>query len=215
MPRKNTAPVTERTPRSFWFDPRFAIGVCLILASVVGVLWIVSNADRTVQVLSAAGPLSPGDRVAAADFGVQSVRLGSAGDKYLTRSDVPKAGVVVTRAVAAGELVPLSAVGSVEGLDVASVVVGVHGELPQAVAAGTVVDLWSAHETEQHGVFGAPAVLVSSATVVRVITPDGLVAGSTQSVELLVSRSKTASVLEAVANQDAMSVVPVSLPAKG
>jgi hypothetical protein len=82
------------------------------------------------------------------------------------------------------------------------------------VSAGTVVDLWSAHETE-HGVFGPPAVLVGSATVVRVITPDGLVAGTTRSVELLVSRSKTASVLEAVANQDAMSVVPVALPAKG
>ena len=214
MPRKNPAPTPERAPRSFWFDPRFAIGVCLILASVLGVLWIVSTADRTVEVLSAAGPLSPGDRVAAVDFGVQSVRLGSAGGKYLTRSDVPKAGVVVTRAVAAGELVPLSAVGSVDGLSVASVVVTVHGELPQSVSAGTVVDLWSAHETE-HGVFGPPAVLVGSATVVRVITPDGLVAGTTHSVELLVSRSKTASVLEAVANQDAMSVVPVALPAKG
>jgi hypothetical protein len=214
MPRKNSAAATERTPRSFWFDPRFAIGVCLILASVLGVLWIVSSADRTVQVLSASGPLSPGDRVAAADFGVQSVRLGSAGGKYLTRADVPEAGVVVTRAIAAGELIPLSAVGSVDGLDVASVVVGVHGQLPQSVAAGTVVDLWAARQAE-HGVFGPPAVLVESATVVRVITPDSLVAGTTQSVELLVSRSKTASVLEAVANQDALSVVPVSLPAKG
>lgn len=214
MPHKSTATAAERTPRSFWFDPRFAVGICLILASVFGVLWIVSTADRTVEVLSAAGPLSPGDRVAAADFGVQSVRLGSADGKYLTRSDVPKAGVVVTRAVAAGELIPLSAVGSVAGLSVASVVVSVHGELPQSVAAGTVVDLWSAHEME-HGVFGPPAVLVDSATVVRVISPDGLVAGTAHSVELLVSRSKTAAVLEAVANQDAMSVVPVALPAKG
>ena len=145
---------------------------------------------------------------------MQSVRLGSADGKYLTRSDVPKAGVVVTRAVAAGELIPLSAVGSVAGLSVASVVVSVHGELPQSVSAGTVVDLWSAHEME-HGVFGPPAVLVDSATVVRVISPDGLVAGNGHSVELLVSRSKTAAVLEAVANQDAMSVVPVALPAKG
>ncbi|MEO7006835.1 MAG: SAF domain-containing protein [Terrimesophilobacter sp.] len=214
MSRKNPATATERTPRSFWFDPRFAVGVGLVFASVLGVLWIVSTADRTVEVLSAAGPLSPGDRISAADFGVQSVRLGSAGGKYLTRSDVPAAGVVVTRAVAAGELIPLSAVGSVDGLSVASVVVSVHGELPQSVAAGTVVDLWSAHEAE-HGVFGPPAVLVDSATVVRVIAPNGLVTGSTRSVELLVSRSKTATVLEAVANEDAMSVVPVTLPAKG
>ena len=56
--------------------------------------------------------------------------------------------------------------GSLDGLS--SVVVGVHGELPQSVAAGTVVDRRSAPETEQHGVFGPPAVLVASATVVRV-----------------------------------------------
>jgi hypothetical protein len=205
---------TERTPRSFWFDPRFGIGVALVLASVLGVLWIVSTADHTVSVYSASAELSPGQRIHASDLVVQSVRLGGVGDKYLTRSDVPDAGLVVTRSVAAGELVPVSAVGAAAGVDIASVVVNVRGQLPQSVVSGTVVDLWSARATEQ-GAFGPPSVLVASATVVRVVEPDGFVAGGGQSVELLVSRSKTASVLEAAANQDAMSLVPVALPVRG
>lgn len=211
MSRDKTARRGERPPRSFWFDPRFGIGIGLVVVSVLAVLGIVSSADRTIDVYSAAAALSPGDRIGAADLAVRSVRLGSVADRYLTASDLPAAGLVVTRPVAAGELVPRSAVGSVAGVRVASVVVSVRGELPQSVAAGTVVDLWAAHEVE-HGVFGPPVVLVDAATVVRVIKPDGLVTGAAEGVELLVTRSKTASVLEAVANQDAMSLVPVSLP---
>jgi hypothetical protein len=59
-------------------------------------------------------------------------------------------------------------------------------------------------------------VIVSGATVVRVIESDGLVASDdAASLELLVPRLRIARVLEAVANDDAMSIVPASIPAKG
>lgn len=205
----------ERKHRSFWFDPRFAIGIALVVVSVLGVLGLVSAADRTLQVYAAASPLSPGDRVDAADLVMHSVRLGEMGKKYLTRADLPKDGLVVTRPVAAGELVPASAVGTSAGLRVTSVVITVQGPLSRSVAAGAVVDLWSAREVE-HGVFGPPSVLVASATVVRVIESDGLVSGgNAQGVEVLVPRAQTASVLDAIVNQNTISLVPVSLPVKG
>ena len=97
MPHGKAARQGERTPRSFWFDPRFGIGVALVLASILGVLWIVSTAERTVSVYSASAQLSPGQRIHASDLEVESVRLGAAGDKYLTRSDVPDAGLLVPR----------------------------------------------------------------------------------------------------------------------
>jgi hypothetical protein len=200
---------------TFWFDPRFAIGLALVVASVGGVLWVVSAADASVQVLAARSALSPGDRIGAGDLVSQSVRLGQSSAKYLTTADLPGAGLVVTRAVSAGELVPASAVGNAAGLRVASVVVTVRGELPKSIAAGTVVDLWSGVEGE-NGEFGAPSVLVSSATVVRLIEADGIIAdGSSGSVELLIPRPKTARVLESIANADAISLVPVSIPVKG
>jgi hypothetical protein len=52
---------------------------------------------------------------------------------------------------------------------------------------------------------------VSSAIVVRIIEQKNLVATSGASVELLVPKADTASVLDAIANGAALSVVPVDL----
>lgn len=203
----------ERTPRSFWFDPRFAIGVVLVVASVAGVLVIVASADKTVTVYAARSVLSVGDRIGPDDLVERSVRLGTVTDKYLGGGGIPADGLVVTRTIAEGELVPTSAVGSTAGERVASVVVTVNSRLPKAVAAGSVVDVWAAREGDS-GQFGPPSVLVPSATVVQIIEADGIIAGADAvSVELLVPRSRTARMLEALANSDALSLVPVNLPA--
>ena len=201
----------ERHPRSFWFDPRFAIGLGLVIASVVGVYAIVVGTDTTVAVYAASSQLSPGDHVLASDLTTARVRLGEASGNYLGPSDVPSAGVVVTREVAAGELVPRTAVGDVSSLRVASVVVTIAGQLPQSVGPGSVVDVWSAEEGDR-SVFGPPSVLVGSATVVRIAETSGLISERGKSVEVLVPRDKVARVLEAVANGDAVSLVPVSIP---
>lgn len=204
-----------RPPRAFWFDPRFIIGIALVVLSVAGVSAVVAVADTTVRVYAARSSLSPGDRVNADDFDARSVRLGSLGDKYLEAGDIPQAGFVVTRAVSAGELVPVSAVGDVAATRLASIVVSVNGELARSIGEGSMVDLWSARKTD-NSVFGPPSVLVSSATVVRVIAKSGVIADrASQSVEVLVPRSKTASVLEALANADSLSLVPSSIPVRG
>jgi hypothetical protein len=94
-------------------------------------------------------------------------------------------------------------------------VVPIEGQLARDLGPGSIVDVWAAAAVGT-GTFAAPTVLVSSATVVRVITPDGLVGTARgSSVELLVPRSTTARVLEAVANAAAIALVPSSLPAGG
>ena len=207
-------PASERPPRSFWFDPRFAIGIGLVAVSVIGVLAIVATSDTSVQVLSAKAALSPGDRVDRSDLESRSVRLGTVEAKYLAQADVPVNGFVVTRAVSAGELVPRSALGTLAGVTVASIVVQVNGELPQSVGAGSVVDLWSARQVDNNS-FGPPAVLVPSATIVRVIRQEGIISNSgRQSVEILVPRTRTAALLEALANSDSISLVPTGIPVK-
>ncbi|MGO4692515.1 hypothetical protein [Glaciibacter sp. 2TAF33] len=201
-----------RTRRGFWFDPRFAIGLVLVVASVVGVWAIVASADRSVAVYAARDALSIGDRVVAADLTMTRVRLDSAGRLYVTPQRMPSDGLVVTRAVAAGELVPVSAVGTQAGASVTSVVVAVKSKLAGSLGPGSVVDVWGARETGQ-GQFGPPAVIVGSASVVRVIESTGLIAdGTGQSVEILVPKAKVATVLEAIANQDAIALVPVNAP---
>lgn len=215
MKSSSTAVPKERKPRSFWFDPRLAIGFALVVVSVLGVLAIVASADSSVQVFAARSTLVPGDRIDAGDLQAKSVRLGDLDAKYLAAGDIPAEGLVVTRAVSTGELVPVSAVGDRSGLRVASVVVAVQGSLPKSVTAGAVIDVWSASRSDDRS-YGPPSILASSATVVRVIAPSGMVsAQSGDSVELLVPRGKVARVLQAIANKDAISLVPENLPAKG
>ncbi|GAA3735844.1 hypothetical protein GCM10022239_09870 [Leifsonia bigeumensis] len=204
-------PARQRRP--FRFDPRLAIGVVMVVASVVGVYAVVVAADRSVLVYAATSTVNPGDRIYIDDLQPTSVRLGEAAGRYLLPEDVPAEGLLVTRSVAAGELVPASAVGSAASIRFASVVASVSGRLSKAIAPGAVVDVWSAVETD-HGVFGPPVVLVGSATIVRVVDAGGLIAdGGGEGVEVLVPRDRIARVLEATANGDAVSLVPVSIPA--
>src|SRR5690554_1035026 len=202
----------ERSPRTFWFDPRFVIGIVLVVASVGGVLLVVSAADKTTTVYAARAALSVGDHIDRADLTEHSVRLGTATDRYLTADKVPAEGLIVTRTIAVGELVPMAAVGNTAGKRLSSIVITVGSKLPAAVDAGSVVDVWASREGDS-GAFGPPSVLIPSATVVRVVETEGIIAGAgAVSVELLVPRSRTARMLEALANADALSLVPVNLP---
>jgi len=200
----------QRTHRRFFFDPRFAIGVVLVVASIVGVYAIVQTADRTSEVYAARAPLVAGERVDSGDLVVRSVRLGPADRLYLANGAIPAGGGVVTRSVAAGELVPVSAIGSAAADDETNVVLRVRGDLAASIGPGVDVDVWSASQTE-HERYEPPAVLVGGATVVRVIETDGLVAADDGlSVEVRVPRKKVAAVLEAIANSDVISLVPES-----
>ena len=99
-----------RAPRSFWIDPRFVVGVVLVLGSVIGVYAIVAAADRTTQVYVARDALIVGQTVDGDDLVATSVRLGDGADVYLAADGPPTDGLVMTRSVLAGEMIPASAV---------------------------------------------------------------------------------------------------------
>jgi hypothetical protein len=217
---------SQQRRRSFWIDPRFVVGIVLVVVSVLGVDALVNAANASVNVLAARSALTPGERVHATDLVPTSVRVGRTAGLYLQAADVPSAGVVVTRAVAAGELVPHSAIGSEAGTLLTSVVVSVDGALAASIAPGSRVDLWASQPADAAdtgadgtapadggaGAYAAPTVLVSSAIVVRLVDQKNLVASNGSSVELLVPKSDTASVLDAIANGAVLNVLPVDLP---
>jgi hypothetical protein len=210
----STRPRTAVRVRRFWFDPRFAIGLLLIAASVAGVVGIVGAADSSVQVYAARDSLAPGDSIRSSDLVTTGVRLDGAGDLYLVPGDVPEGGLVATRAIARGELVPAAAVGATSGTRLASVVIAVQGELAESVGPGSTVDVWAARQTGTGG-FEPPVVVAPSSSVVRLVESEGFVVDREQvSVEVLVPRSRVARLLEAVANDDAVSIVSTSLPGR-
>ncbi len=213
--QQNPAPTADRRRRSFWIDPRFAIGLLFVAVSVAGVVALVAAVDSSITVLAARSSLTPGERVLAADLIATEVRVGRADELYLTSVDIPAEGLVVTRPISAGELVPASAVGTTEGLQQTSVVLPIGTGLPVSVVAGARIEVWSAR-ARAAGDFEEPVVIVPTALVVRLIEQEGLIASDRgASVEVLVPHSAIARVLEALANDAAVSIVPVDLPLRG
>jgi hypothetical protein len=201
-------PLAARRRRAL--DPRILIGVALIVASALGTTALVGALTRTVVVYRADGPIVAGDRVTAGTLAPATVRLGDAAGLYLSGA-LPEAGLVATRPIAAGEIVPRSAVGSDVAVHSATVVVDLASPLAAGVAVGSTVDLWSAAKTDPtENRYAAPVVLVGDAVVSRVVAPGGLIAGSTKdSVELQVPRDEVAAVLAAQAGSARLSAVEI------
>jgi hypothetical protein len=137
------------------------------------------------------------------------VRLGQAAPAYL--AGAPRPHTVVTRSVAAGELIPVGALGAASAQRQTSVVISIAGELSAAVDVGGAVDVWSAAVAGQGAgapKFAAPRVLVPGATVVRVVRDSGLGASGGSAVEVRVPKDATAQLLESLANGDEISILP-------
>ncbi|AYG04309.1 hypothetical protein [Gryllotalpicola protaetiae] len=206
-----SSPSPAPRPRPAWREPRFLLGLVLVVASVAGVAGLVAASDRSVEVYAARHALAAGDEVAAGDLVGVRVRLGKTASAYLHAA--PQPDTVVTRTIAAGELVPVGALGAASAQRETSVVISVDGELPASVDVGSSVDVWSA-EASGAGAgagapkFKAPRVLVPSGTVVRVVRDSGLGAGGGVAVEVRLPKDSTAELLESLANGDDITVLP-------
>jgi hypothetical protein len=193
-------------PRAFWGDVRFLLGILLILASVAGVWFVVSAARQTVPVFAATRTIVPGQTVADGDVRVVDVALGALGPAYLTPEAMEK-GLVATRTIGEGELVPESAVGGASTPATTTVVLQSSVDVPASVEAGSVVEVWEAPMIER-GSYDTPRILVADATVVSVTRDDSVMGGGAASLEVVIPRADVAAVLEATAGESALSIVP-------
>ena len=203
-------PVRPR-PRAFWADARFFLGIVLVVASVAGVWLLVTASRQTVPVLAATRTIVPGEVVSADELRVVDVALGASETTYLP-PDALGDGLIATRTIGAGELVPAAAVGAAESARTTTVVIRSATDVPAAVTAGTVVEVWSAPAEEQ-GRHGIPSILIADATVVSVVQDDSMIGGGAASLELVIARSDVAATLAAIAAESALSVVPVTAAA--
>jgi hypothetical protein len=203
-----------------WRDARLLVGVLLVLVSVVAGALVVDRADRTVPVYAAARVLTPGTAVTQDDLTVVSVRLEGAGDRYLSAATDLAAGQVVLRTVAAGELVPRSALGARDQVDLRPVSVPVAAEVADPLGPGVLVDVWVAARDPARGstAFAAPRQVAVGAEVSGRSTRRGALGSSTAaSVQLLLTAALVPQVIEAVDNGSRITLVPVpaTLPRAG
>lgn len=160
-------PRARRLAAPRWRDTRLVGGVLLLLLSVALGAQLVGQARQTVPVLAAVRDLSPGAPLRPGDVTVSRVHLGGRADGYLSGGAPVPAGLVVTRPVAAGELVPRGAVaprGSTGPRRVVTVPVERY-HYPQGLAAGERVDVYVTPRAAP-GATPAPPELVVAATTV-------------------------------------------------
>lgn len=138
------SPPAARLTRPRWRDARLLGGVLLVLVSVVLGSRALAAADDSVAVWSLRSALAPGSTLDADDLSIVQVRLGAASGHYLGASGPSPVGWVVTRQLAAGELLPVDAVEAAGSADqLRSVTVAVERfHAPADLARGQRVDVY-------------------------------------------------------------------------
>src|SRR3954452_22084516 len=192
-PAPPTEPPAGPTPRRVrpprWLDLRLVLGVLLVLGSVLVGARVVTAADATVPVWSAAGDLAAGTVLAEDDLVSVSVRLDDVAGQYLATSTRP-AGRVLGRAVQAGELVPRSALEEATGLVQLALPVQA-GYVPPSLVRGQVVDVYAVADPAvgASAQTGGDVDLVVSGAPVQAVTGrgDGVLSASTTTVQVVVA----------------------------
>lgn len=202
-----TAPVMRlRRPR--WRDPRLIVGIVLVVASVLMGALLVSRLSETTPVLIAKGPIAPGDPLDAETLTTVELRLGDQQELYVGSLDAVPEGAVAGRAVQAGEMLPVSAVGQPEEVALRPVVIPVDASVAESVVPGATVELWHTSPAPQDGGSGEARLLVEEAIVRRVDEGSSLGMRS-MSVEVLVPQESVAEVLQVLAEEERLDVIGV------
>lgn len=196
-----------RARRSFFVDVRFLVGIVLVIASVAGVWMLVAASRQTTPMLQATTTIVVGESLDSGDFQVVEVGLGTVAEEYLAPQDL-EPGMIASRTLASGELVPTSSVTDADSARTTTIVIPSAAAIPAGVKAGTVVELWQAPLAEDGRSFEAPRILVADAVVSTVAEADGMLSQERTDVEVVIDRADVAAVLEAMTGGAAISLVP-------
>jgi hypothetical protein len=209
-------PVAARLRRARWLDPRLVGGVLLILLSVVVGSKVLANADERVQVWSVTRDLGADTRLAKADLAVRSVRLDGEAVRYVS-ADQHLEGLVLTRPVGGGELLPVGAVARKGSGDQRRVVVEVDRISAGGLDKGRVVDVYAVRDAVAGDDPPRPELVISGVTVAEDVKAGGSAFGGSASkagVALLVDGDSVSGLIDAMAHGDVYVVqVPSSADA--
>lgn len=202
---RENAPLRLRKPS--WKDPRLLVGVLLVCVSIVGVIALVENADKTIGVYAAREDLPVGAELTEEDFRIVPVHLGDAEGAYRTVGQGLPDNAVAQRLISAGELLPASGVGRADALDRKPVGLTIEDPLPTGTATGDRVDVWVSPRGEGTK-FGAPELLLDGAEIYDYTEEDSAL-GATQSarVFVLVGDENLPGLLGALSNEARIAVV--------
>lgn len=139
------APNAQRGRRPNWRDPRLAVGVVMVSASVVAGALVVRGADDSTTVWATARDIAVGQALTEADLVQRRVHFADQelAESYLAADEALDQEMVAGRALSAGELVPGAAVVEATDIDLVEIPVSVEpGAMPPGLRTGGTVDVW-------------------------------------------------------------------------
>jgi hypothetical protein len=176
----------------------------LVLGSMVGA-WVLIEQSKTTEVfLVTKQNLASGTSLTASDLDQIPLSMFEISASYL-QPDALVDGLVLTRPLAAGEAVPISALTTAELTNWSNVVLTPALELSSQIEVGTKVSIWSSPHLDFQ-TFGEPDLLATDIEVVKIIEPQGNFADTSKSVELRVPKNSLQYLIGAITNNDALAL---------
>jgi hypothetical protein len=195
-------PPATRVRQPGWRDPRLLAGVVIVAVCVLLGAQVLAGADDTVAVWSLRHDVPAGAAIDQDDLAVARVHFtGSGADRYLTADATPAAGTTAAHDLAAGELLPRSALATATGADLVEVPLSVEpDDLPASVRQGATVDVWVTPTTAPTGAERTRARLALDDVVVIAVptSEDSLAPRTTQQVIVGVDESRAGDLAEAL-----------------
>ena len=169
-----TAPPARRAQPPGWRDPRLIAGVVIVAVCVLLGARVLAGADDTVAVWTLRHDVPAGTTIDPGDVTVTRVHFSGSGEEsYLlaTTSSAPSG--TAAHDLAAGELLPRSALASDDQAQLVEVPLSVApDDLPASVRQGAVVDVWVTPKVADPGAERVRARLALDDVVV-VAVPEG------------------------------------------
>ncbi|WP_377643847.1 hypothetical protein [Oryzobacter terrae] len=208
-------PTASRLRRPSWRDSRLVVGVLLVLVSTVLGALVVARADDRVPVWAARGQVAPGQQLTESDLVRVDVLLGDGAASYLAADSPLPERTFALRDLRPGELVPASAVGGPDRVDVQQVALLVDTTSASTLARGSVVDVYvnrpTAGTTVGTPTYAGPERALEGVAVARVAGEDAVLGGATdtRAVHVMVPRADVQGLVADVDAGARITLVPV------
>jgi len=182
-----------------WGSRRNKLLISFALALIALASWLVSSTseDNRVSYLVAAVDLGTGTKLTKQNLTAIKLDLQDTGNSYLTDKNYNK--FFLKTPIAAGQLVPISALLSGNFENCSAVVLSLGVPMSQAIRKGDLVDLWSAEQSSS--VESIPVQIVTAGELISIKNATDGFSQNTQTVEVCVSVAEIRSVVQAIAKK--------------
>jgi hypothetical protein len=176
----------------------------VISGSVIGAWFVIDSSKATESYLITKLDLASGSKLFSSDFSTGDLALFAIGQRYLKSNELP-IGAYLTRPIAAGEVIPRSAVTTQFLDDWSNLVITPSIELSSSIGPGSKVLVWASPYLDYQS-FGEPAIAALDVEVVEIREPESNFAQALKSVELRVPLASVQTLLRSISNGDAIAL---------